>query len=157
MWVVGHIHPLAVGAHHLEAGAADDLGHLVLEALPVLPGFGEPAGDDDCGLDPLVGALLQGGDDDFGGDHHHGQLRGLGRVGDGLVDLKPQDFFGFRVDGEKRAGEAAVFEVGQDVVAELAGRGGRADDSHAFRLEDGVQAGQVFHAASFDAGVGALL
>ena len=138
---MGHIDALAVGAHHPEAGLPHHLGQLVLQPLAVGAGFGETAGDDDGGLDPRGGALLQGGGHDFGRDHHHRQVRGGGGVGDGFIDLEAQDFLGLGVDGIERPGEAAVFQVGQDVVAQLA-RGGRgADDRDAFGTKDGLQAG----------------
>ena len=146
--LVGHIDPLAVGPHHPEAGLPDHLGQFVLQALAVGAGLGEAAGDDDGGLDSLGGALLQGGGHELGRDHHHRQVRGGGRVGDGLIDLEAQDLVGLGVDGVEGAGEAAVFEVGQDVVAQFARRGGGADDRHAFRTKDGLQAGLGFHKVS---------
>ena len=60
MRCVGHVDALAVGPDDPEAGLPDHLGQFVLEALPVRPGLGKAAGDDDGALDPLVGALLQG-------------------------------------------------------------------------------------------------
>ena len=79
--------------------------------------------------------------DQPGGDDHHGQLRGLGDLSDGLVNLQAENFVGLGVDGVQISRETSVSEVGQDVVAEFAGRGGGADDGHAFGLENGVQAG----------------
>ena len=111
-------------------------------------GLGKAAGDDDGGLHPLRGALLQGGGDDPGRNHHHRQVRGRRGVGDAFIDLEAQNLVGLGVDGVEGPGEAAVFEVGQDVVAQFAGGSGSADDRNAFRLEDGGQAGKDIHGAS---------
>ena len=134
---MGHIDPLAVGPDDPEAGLPHHLGQLVLEALAVGAGLREAPGDDDGRLDSLGGALLQGGGHDLGRNHHHRQFRGGGGVGDGLIDLQAQDLLGLGVDGVEGAGEAAVLEIGQDVVAQFPRRGGGADDRHASGLEDG--------------------
>ena len=123
--LVGHIDPLAIGPHHPDAGLPDHLGQFVLQPFAIGAGLGETAGDDDGGLDSLSGALLQGGRHELRRDHHHRQVRGGGRVGDGLIDLEAQDLLGLGVDGVEGAGEAAVFQVGQDIVAQLARRRSR--------------------------------
>ena len=139
--VVGHVDALAVGSHHLEAGLPDHPGHVLLQALPLRPGLGKPPGDDDGPLDSPVSTLLQGRGDQPGGDDHHRQFRGFRRVGNGFINLEATNLVGLGVDGVQGSRETAVFEVGQDVVPQFAGRGGSADNGHAFGLEDSVQAG----------------
>ena len=85
---MGHVDPLTIGPDDPNPGLTNNLGQLVLEALPVGTGLGKAAGDDDGGLHPLLGALLQGGGDDPGRNHHHRQIRGRRGITDAFIDLE---------------------------------------------------------------------
>ena len=137
--VVGVVDPLTVRPDDADAAPQCVSRHLLLEAGSLSSRLGETPGDDDGRPDFPLAELENRLGDGSRRDDDDSQV-GAGRnLPHRFHRRNPEDCLFLRIHGDDRPCEAGVEDVLQDLVAELSGLCGGADDGKTVRAEEGLQ------------------